>query len=623
MGDPVTSRMRLPANRLSPLMSLILLLGGIGGVSLYRQATSHGLDAGFAVVDGDCRITVRPGGVAEQAGLRSGDRLTAIDGEPLADPYRWNERLLEDLPAGVASVQVRRGQGSLAVNLPLMEHRGGDPIYYYLALVGFFFLATAGIVIFRRGRTAAGWEYFALSLSIFAVLAVSDTPQGERLDWVLFAVDRLGRLTFPVLFVLFARALTTVGPRRLGPTLLLWTPSALLGAVGVSVFLAGNRALLRDPLGLWVLKDRAELLVAGIYLLVGLGILGRGARRELQPGRRYQLRWAFWGSAIGVVPLTTLYLIPTSLGARPERWTELSALTLIVLPMTLSGALFGYRPGDLELYLKRLIGWVSVGFLTIAVFEASSVLLDRVGRPYFDLGDWVIKGLAVLVAAILYPKLSTVTHQAIDRLIYGGRYSFRRTLLSFGRELNAELYLEALVRKFQQRTRETLDLVSTLLLVRHDREAVLRPVSEPSPTVPVDSPLVERIRDVSYMLLDDLARAPGADKLEALRAQGIQYLFPMKVKGEVRAVLATGPRRGGEALNSEDVELLVALCGHAAIAIESARLFAAVQGKVDEVERLRRYNEGILESSRIGILVVDGEGSIQALNQALVEIYGA
>jgi hypothetical protein len=139
----------------------------------------------------------------------------------------------------------------------------------------------------------------------------------------------------------------------------------------------------------------------------------------------------------------------------------------------------------------------------------------------------------------------------------------------------------------------------------------------------VDSPLVERIRAVSYLLLEDLLHAPGADKLEGLRARGIQYLFPMKVEGEVRAVLATGSRRGGESLGREDVELLVALCGHAASALESARLFAALKGKVEEVESLRRYNENILESSRIGILVVGADGSIQALNRALVDIYGA
>ncbi len=141
--------------------------------------------------------------------------------------------------------------------------------------------------------------------------------------------------------------------------------------------------------------------------------------------------------------------------------------------------------------------------------------------------------------------------------------------------------------------------------------------------MPIDSPLMDRTRDVSYIVLDDLLHAPGGERLQSLMGRGIQYLFPMKVEGEVRAVLATGPRRGGESLNSEDVELLVAVCGHAAIALESARLFAALKEKVEEVESLRRYNENIVESSRIGILVVDGDGVIRAMNRALVEIYGA
>src|SRR5262249_10994103 len=161
---------------------------------------------------------------------------------------------------------------------------------------------------------------------------------------------------------------------------------------------------------------------------------------------------------------------------------------------------------------------------------------------------------------------------------------FRKTLLSFGRELNSELDLDALVEKFTSRVRETLDLASTLVLVRDDRGGVLRTVRDDGPVVPIDSPLVERIRGVSYLLLEHLMHPPGAERLEGLRARGLQYLFPMKVEGEVRAVLATGPRRGGESLGTEDVELLVALCGHAAIALESARLFEALKGKVEEVE---------------------------------------
>ena len=95
--------------------------------------------------------------------------------------------------------------------------------------------------------------------------------------------------------------------------------------------------------------------------------------------------------------------------------------------------------------------------------------------------------LAAFTACLLYPEIKKMTFQTIDRLVYGGRYSFRKTLLSFGRELNSELDLTALLGKFQLRIRETLDLSSTLMLVRDDRNGVLRTVREDGPPF-YDSP---------------------------------------------------------------------------------------------------------------------------------------
>lgn len=623
MNDTEANRNGHGRLRVSAIILTSALFGAIGVFSVCRQVTSRTVEAGFAVVDAGGRIEVKPGESADQAGLRTGDRLIALGGSPMVDPFGWNRELLGAVRAGRLPVTIQREDQELHLDVPVFERRGADPIYYYLTLVGFCFLATATLAGLRPGGSGLTWRYFRFAVSVFCVLAISDTAAGATADWVLFLVDRLGRLSFPCLFILFASALARTDGRGRWVSLLLWVPPAALGAASLAIYSGASRGLLRDPLALWTIKDRAELFVASAYLLFGLGILGRAAKREALAPRRYQVRWAFGGAAIGFGPLVLFYLLPLSLGARPPVWAEFSALTTAVLPLTLSSALFRYKPGDLEIYLKRAIGALSVVFFTFAVCSAAWVLIDRIGRSVLNLSDWAVAGVAALIGAILYPKIRQITHQAIDRIVYGGRYSFRRTLVAFGRELNAELELDSLVAKFQTRTRETLDLTSTLLLVRHDRERVLRPVGAAEPVVPVDSPLVERIRTVSYLLLEDLAHAPGGGRFEPLRGLGVHYLFPMKVKGEVRAVLATGPRRGGQPLSSEDVELLVALCGHAAVALESARLLAQLQGKVNEVERLRRHNEDILESSRIGILVVDADGTIQALNEALIELYGA
>ena len=196
----------------------------IGIVSLARQATRRTVETGFDIVDASGGIEVRRGGAAESAGLRSGDRLLEIDGAPVDDVFSWNARLVSRTDERPLTIEVVRGESVLTLDLPVRVRRGGDPLYYYLALVGFFFLATATIAVLRTGPGRASTRYFAFSVAVFSVLAVSDSPAGTTLDLWLFIVDRLGRLTFPSLFVILCAALAESGPARRGALALLWMP---------------------------------------------------------------------------------------------------------------------------------------------------------------------------------------------------------------------------------------------------------------------------------------------------------------------------------------------------------------------------------------------------------------
>ena len=75
-------------------------------------------------------------------------------------------------------------------------------------------------------------------------------------------------------------------------------------------------------------------------------------------------------------------------------------------------------------------------------------------------------------------------------------------------------------------------------------------------------------------------------------------------------------------LTSEDTELLRALSGYVAVAIDNSLLYRSEMEKAEELARLKEFSENIIESVNVGILVVDFDGRISTWNSALEEILG-
>ena len=113
--------------------------------------------------------------------------------------------------------------------------------------------------------------------------------------------------------------------------------------------------------------------------------------------------------------------------------------------------------------------------------------------------------------------------------------------------------------------------------------------------------------------------------MEFWRDAGIYYFVPCVFEGGAIAVLALGRKGPGvndEPFNSEDLELLTAVAGQVATAIENGRLYRQLHLKAEEIGRMREFNENILESLDDGLVVFDLEERIVRWNRALEGFYG-
>src|SRR5262249_36691426 len=108
---------------------------------------------------------------------------------------------------------------------------------------------------------------------------------------------------------------------------------------------------------------------------------------------------------------------------------------------------------------------------------------------------------------------------------------------------------------------------------------------------------------------------------EAIGRLDLNYYIPCSAQQKTIAFLGLGKTVQGDYLSSEDVELLETLGGYLGIAIQNGRLYASLQKKAAEYERLKDFNENIVESINVGVMALDMEDRIESWNAQMEVMY--
>ena len=610
---------KLSAGARALIILAVVVLAGLGTISIYRVFITVEPVTGVEWVQtgsGPIAITVLEESPAWAAGLRPGDYLEAVNGRSVesaldASSFAWARE--GDVPS---VLEIRRGRERFTVNLrPGFVYRT-EP-YGYLSLVGFAFLFTGAMIAFRWRTVRGAPAYALLAAGLYGYLVFSHTGRADTLDWLFYWLDMLAGVTVPALLVQLSLELPRSGmTRRFYPLLYLPSAAILLTAVWMHPATLGGAYRFNDPVGAVELLDRLQILFLGAAVVVAALVMLKAYGRSRSTQHTGQLRWMLWGLFVGLVPFTILYAIPWALNATDlPGWAQfLSVLPMLLVPAAFTAALVRYRLHDVNIILRTALVEVASIFLAFAAYGVVVYTLRHGLSDLIDLSKSTTRYIGIFLTAISYPRIRSRMLLLVGQAFFRRRYSYRATLLDWARELNSENDPASLARLIRDRITRTLDLEMATLFVMTgpDRfESVAE--QDGGLGLSLDEPALQRLETDPYVHLPagELAGIPWA-----------RYLFGMRVKGGLCALIATSERSDpSESLSSEDRALLATFSAHAAAAIDSALLFQEVRQRAAEVERLHTEQETILESSAVGLFMLDEDERILTWNKALEEIY--
>ncbi|MGC2246080.1 MAG: ATP-binding protein [Terriglobales bacterium] len=567
---------------------------------------------------------LEPNGPAALAGVRNGDKLASINNHPVSSSAAIERQLYDSGVYSKATYSLLRNGVPLDVEVVLVpaERTMND----WLRLIALIYLGIGLYVLLRRWTAVGSLHFYIFCLVSFVFYSLHYTGKLNTFDWIVFWGNEVAWLLQPALFLHFVLTFPERRPfvgKHPWSIPALYLPGALLLGVQILTlqFFAASARLL------WNL-NRVHWAYLTIFFVSAAVVLWRSYRQAATPILRQQLKWIMRGTVLAITPFTVFYVLPYLFGYMPSTAMQVTVLSLGLLPLTFGYAIVRYRLMDVDLIFKRGMAYtLAAAAIAGGYFAMVAAIAELVHTRVPSAGPLGLM-VAIVVTALLFDPVRKWIQEKLDQFFYRTRYDYRRTLVEFGRELSSETDLDKMLSSLVDRLAHTLMVDRIAIFLGNDDSSRFELAKSfgLGAVGGVDLGFLSkpRIEDAAgHIFFENTRQLPRENSAaqEAISRLDLNYYIPCHARQKTIAFLGLGKTMEGDFLTSEDVELLETLAGYIAIAIQNARLYASLEQKVVEYERLKDFNENIVESINVGVLAVDLQDRIESWNSQMEVMY--
>ena len=515
----------------------------------------------------------------------------------------------------------------------------------YLAFIAVVYLAIGLFVLFRQSRATLTYHFFAWFLLSFVVYFYHSTREFTKLDELVYLLSGAALALLAPLFLHFCARFPSGNAwllRSRPAVAVLYMPAVALIIFNVlwqykpGVFKSEWLVQVRN------LLDRGELLHYFLFFVAGSALLVRTFVRAEKPLLKQQLKWIIWGIGLSAFPFAAFYLVPDIMNVETTSGMQVLAFgPLILIPLSFGYSIIRYRLMDVDVIMRRSFVHAMASIAVAAIYMAMLLGVGDLVRFIWqtaDLNSWrtrVVVVVGMLVVAMLFAPIKNKLQVWADRWFYGERYTLRTGLQDFGRTLSQTTALPQLLDSLVRRLSNMLSVRKVAIFIEDANSLSGFRLAhaaglEGDVNLPVDVKRTVRIRSAGrgFIVALDLRTEQDAlldnDGPETLGRgyEELHYYVPCVVRDRMVAIIGIGRTTTGAMLTSEDTDLLRALSGYVAVAIDNSLLYRSEMEKAEELARLKEFSENIIESVNVGILVVDFDGRITTWNSSLEEVFG-